>query len=132
MPTRHLTKTQRQNFGRFDGDPSPEQLARYFHLDEIDRGIIKGLRGNHNRLGFALMLGGARFLGMFPDARDAIPACVLASLSEQLDLGQAVPLASYFKGRRRIGHLALIRAHFGFGSIHFRLTSPFMVESIAL
>jgi TnpA family transposase len=114
MPTRHLTETQRQSFARFDGDPSPEQLARYFHLDEIDREIIKGLRGNHNRLGFALMLGSARFLGVFPDARDEIPAGVLATLSEQLDLRQSVDLADYFKGSRRIGHLALIRARFGF------------------
>ena len=114
MPPRYLTETRRQSFARFDGDPSPEQLARYFHLDEIDREIIKGLRGAHNRLGCALMLGSARFLGVFPDARDEIPAGVLATLSKQLDLQQSVDLAGYFKGSRRIGHLALIRTRFGF------------------
>jgi len=31
------------------------------------------------------MLGSARFLGVFPDARDGIPTGVLATLSEQLD-----------------------------------------------
>jgi hypothetical protein len=114
MPTRYLTETQRQNFARFDGDPSPEQLARYFHLDEIDREILKGLRGEHNRLGCALMLSSARFLGAFPDARDEIPPRVLATLSSQLNLEKPVNLAGYFRGSRRIEHLALIRTRFGF------------------
>jgi Tn3 transposase DDE domain/Domain of unknown function (DUF4158) len=60
MPTRHLTETRRQSFARFDGDPSPEQLARYFHLDEIDREIIKGLRGDH--------IGGAKLWRIDRDA----------------------------------------------------------------
>ena len=56
------------------------------------------------------MLGSARFLGVFPDARDGIPAGVLATLSEQLDLQHSVALAGYFKGSRRIGHSSTQKA----------------------
>ena len=66
MPTRHLSDEQRQRYANFATAPSADQMAQYFHLDRSDREITDGLRGDHNRLGFALMLGSARFLGVFP------------------------------------------------------------------
>ena len=111
MPTRYLTEAERQGFARFGDTPSSDQLARYFHLDETDHALIAGLRGDHNRLGFALMLTGVRFLGAFPNGRDGVPTTVLATLHEQLTLKAPVKLDTYFEGRRRIQHLAVIRAH---------------------
>ena len=128
MPTRHLSELQRRRYARFDGDPSPGQLARYFHLDEVDREVIEGLRGDPNRLGFALMLGGVRFLGAFPGGDGEIPTSVLTNLVDQLDLAADVTLTAYFEGRQRKRHLALIRTRFGFTdfaanpSARFRLT----------
>ena len=104
-------------------------MARYFHLDRGDREITDGLRGDHNRLGFALMLGSARFLGVFPGADLEIPASVTAFLVSQLGLKEEPSLKDYFAlGGQRKRHLGLIRERYGFtefadnGPARFRLT----------
>ena len=129
MPTRHLSDEQRQRYASFAAAPSADQLSRYFHLDRGDRDIIDGLRGDHNRLGFALMLGSARFLGAFPGGDCDIPRSVTAFLIGQLGLPPEVGFKGYFDhGGQRIRHLALIRERYGFtefvdnGSARFRLT----------
>ena len=128
MPTRHLSDEQRQRYARFAADPSPNELAQYFHLDRSDWEILDGLRGDHNRLGFALMLGSARFLGVFPGAGAEIPSSVTAFLRSELSLQEGSSLKGYFDlGGQRKRHLALIRARYGFtefadnGSARFRL-----------
>ena len=129
MPTRHLSDEQRQRYANFAAAPSPDQLARYFHLDRSDREITDGLRGDHNRLGFALMLGSARFIGVFPGADVEVPDSITAFLVDQLGLKKAPELNGYFnfKNGQRFRHLALIRERYGFtefadnGPARFRL-----------
>jgi hypothetical protein len=89
MPTRYLSDEQRQRYASFATVPSPDQLAQYFHLDRGDREITDGLRGDHNRLGFALIPGSARFIGIFPGADVEIPESVTAFLVDQLGLKKA-------------------------------------------
>jgi len=84
MPASFLSTAQRESYGRYAGDPSTDELARYFHLDDADRVAIAEKRGDHNRLGFALQLTTARSLGTFLEKPTDVPSTVLHLLSKQL------------------------------------------------
>jgi hypothetical protein len=114
MPVSFLSPAQRERFGRYDGDPSAEDLARYFHLDDTDRAAIAGKRGEHNRLGYALQLTTVRFLGTFLEDLSAVPTAVLQTLRRQLGLKGPDPLVAYAQGEQRWEHAELIRAEHGY------------------
>ncbi len=120
MPVSFLSPAQRERYGRYDGDPSAEQLARYFHLDDADLAAVAGKRGEHNRLGYALQLTTVRFLGTFLEGVGTIPASVLQTLRRQLGLSGPDQLAEYAQGEQRWVHAEQIRTEHGYRTLNDR------------
>jgi hypothetical protein len=88
MPISFLTPAQRESYGRYAASPTPDQLSRFFHLNDEDLAQIRGCRGEHNRLGFALQLSTVRYLGTFLDDPVAVPCEVVQRLANQLDISK--------------------------------------------
>ena len=118
MPVEFLSAEQEKRYGHYVGEPSPEQLAKYFYLDNVDFKLIKERRGNHNRLGLALQLCTVRFLGTFLTDPTDVPVVVIEFLAKQLGINDTTSLERYRNSETRWEHTALIKQSYGYQDFH--------------
>jgi Domain of unknown function (DUF4158) len=134
VPVDFLTDEQAQRYGRFNGEPSREQLAQYFHLDDVDISYVAQRRGEPNRLGFAVQLTTVRFLGTFLQDPTDVPGGVVAYLAKQLEIdGLCLPRYLDRLPTRR-EHLLEIQRLYGYRNLtggleHFKMVRWLYVRS---
>ena len=126
VPVSFLTVEQERRYGRYAGEPTSDQLARYFHLDDADRELAGTKRSDPMRLGYAVQLGTVRFLGTFLDDPADVPPGVSGDIARQLGIANPRCLTQYREGRAKWQHAREIRAGFGYreftdGGARFRL-----------
>ena len=90
-----LSDEQSAAYGRFDRELSSAELERFFFLDDTDRRLVERRRSDHTRLGFAVQLGTARFLGTFLADPLDVPCGVVAYLAGQLGVADPSMVKRY-------------------------------------
>ena len=96
MPVQFLSEAEHKSLNRFPSEVSSEDLNRFFLLSDKELSILKQLRAEHNRLGFALQLCCLRYLGFFPEELE-LPEPVIKYVARQLQL---IPELLVFYGKR--------------------------------
>ena len=115
MPTSFVTDDRARRYGRFADDPTPDQLARHFHLDDADHAFVAEHRGHHNRLGVAIQLGAVRLNDAFVDDFAEVPASAVRYVADQVDVtDHAEALVAYGASEGRWRHEARIRERYGY------------------
>jgi TnpA family transposase len=114
MPVEFLSPDQQRRYGCYTEDPSPLQLARYFHFDDRDRQRIARRRMDHTRLGFALQLGTVRFLGTFLPDPTAVPDAVVTYVAQHLEIPDASCLTHYNTRDTHWDHTTEIQQAYGY------------------
>lgn len=109
MPVDFLTAEQQKRYGRFAGDPTPEQLAKFFHFDEAALAFVRG------SLGRALQVGTVRFLGTFLNDPADVPTNVIRYVAQQLDVADPFGFLDTYRQSQMVRiHAREIRAEYDY------------------
>ncbi len=84
MPVQFLSEADHLRLNRCPDDIPQSDLNTYFQLNAEDVTVLSTLRGDTNRLGFALQLCCLRYLGFFPNNLNELAAAVVDYVAEQI------------------------------------------------
>ncbi len=96
-----LTETQVADL--FDPPTEQRELVRHYTLSAADLAAVRRCRGDHNRLGHALMLCYLRFPGRALRAGEHPPAALLGFVAEQVEILPGA-ISDYLAGERTRQH----------------------------
>jgi hypothetical protein len=88
-----------------------EDLVEHFTLLPVERDLIATARGDHTRLGLAVLLKSFQLDGRFPATPHEVPASVVTFLAQQLALDPLAFGRYDWWGRVIDDHRRLIRQH---------------------
>jgi TnpA family transposase len=108
-PIRHA----RTGFENIPRDLSKAELLRYFTYSSDDRHEIFQCRGNSNKAGFALLLGGMRLTGRFPANFELISLTLLAHICAQLGIEGMLFLDYPQRQPTRYEHIERLKQYLG-------------------
>lgn len=97
MHHEYLSDEQVGRYGRFVADPTPEELERFFFLNEAALAQVQRRRGLHNRLGWSLQWGTVRMLGRFltDSGPVEVPEVAIRYVAEQLGIEEWSAVKQY-------------------------------------
>jgi TnpA family transposase len=111
----YLSEEQTQRYGAFVADPTPEELERFFFLDEASLKIAREKRRRHNRLGWTVQWGTVRMLSTFLEDPLGVPQVVVDYAAGQLGIEDPSCIKDYAEREpTRREHAREIRDLLGF------------------
>src|SRR6266849_4039964 len=115
VPVEFLSDQEAAAFGRYGGSVPQADLERFFFLNDGDRLLVAGLRGDHNRRGFSLQLATVRYIGKFlADPLEGVPSEVIDFLAGQLQIADPSCVKRYaVRAQTHREHAEKIRATLG-------------------
>jgi TnpA family transposase len=114
MPEHWLTEAEMVRLTSYPPEIPEADVVTFFTLTESDRRLLAELRGDDNRLGFALQLCTLRYLGFVPADLAQAPMPVIKFLSRQLALTPVIITSYGERSQTRTDHLQEIERHLGF------------------
>src|SRR5437762_13600843 len=78
--------TEAQIAALFDPPTDRRELVRHYTLSEADTAMIRRCRGDHSRLGYALMLCYLRYPGRPLRVNERPPTALISFVAEQIDV----------------------------------------------
>jgi TnpA family transposase len=115
-PPLAAARHSRAGFENIPRDLSKGELLRYFTYSSEDRHEIFQCRGDSNKIGFALLLGGVRLTGRFPAGFELIGSTLLQHVCAQLRIEGMLFLDYPQRQPTRYEHIERIKQYLGLRS----------------